>query len=84
MFLSTSGSVAAEERWSSGRATPTRVKRRRSRRTLTNMVAPPHGIERMWRWSLLMRSRRRGTVFRNNPGSLPSWLPKTSDAKLWW
>jgi hypothetical protein len=47
MFLSISGSVAAEERWSSGRGTPTRVKRRRTRRSLANKVAVPRGIERL-------------------------------------
>jgi hypothetical protein len=47
MFLSISGSVAAEECWSSGRATPPRVTRRRSRRTLVNTVASPRGIDRL-------------------------------------
>ena len=47
MFLSVSGSVAAEECWSSGRATPTRFTRRRSRRTLVNTVARPRGIDRL-------------------------------------
>jgi hypothetical protein len=83
MFLSISGSVAAEEPWSSGRATPTRVNRRRSRRTLANTVAAPRGIERLYRWSLPMTSRQRRSAFRT-PGSVPSWLPETSDAKLWW
>jgi hypothetical protein len=47
MFLSISGSVAAEERWSSGCGTSTRVNRRRSRRRLANTVAEPGGIERL-------------------------------------
>ena len=47
MFLSISGSVAAEERWSSGRGTSTRVNRRRSRRSLANKVAVPRGTERL-------------------------------------
>jgi hypothetical protein len=66
MFLSTSGSVAAEEGWSSGRATSTRANRRRNRSTPANTVARSRGIDRLYRWPLLMTSRRPAPVFRND------------------
>ena len=45
MFLSISGSVAAEERSSAGRATSTFVSRRSSRRSLLNTVSEVCGID---------------------------------------